>query len=190
MAMRHLSIARAQAKLYQERMVAFYSNKAAVPPCPCSQASDDFEETENPSGDRQTSSSNINLEPMLQDLPGELEGQTCCRDDILLQLRDRHQWQVEHMSQRPVMYNIVIIKGMHPATPDPHQLGIHVRLLIAFVHAEPFAEIQRLYPELIAIDEKGVTQPARDLWLKEAQESIKLAGASRLDENVWVSWSP
>lgn len=94
-------------------MVAFYSNKAAVPPCPCSQASDDFE-IENPSGDRQTSSSSIDLEPMLQDLPGELEGQTCCKDDVLLQLRDRHQWQVEHMSQRPVMYNIVIIKGMHP----------------------------------------------------------------------------
>ena len=60
--------------------------------------------------------------------------------------------------------------------------------LIPFRRAEPFAEIQRLYPELIAVDGKGVTQPSRDLWLKEAQESIRLAGASRLDENVWVGF--
>jgi hypothetical protein len=37
------------------------------------------------------------------------------------------------------------------------------------------------------VDAKGVVQPSRDLWLKEAEESIKLAGASKLGENVWVS---
>lgn len=53
-------------------------------------------------------------------------------------------------------------------------------------HLESFAEIQRLYPELIAVDAKGVVQPSRDLWLKEAEESIKLAGATGLGDNVWV----
>lgn len=94
-------------------MVSFYSNNAAVPKCPCNRASDDFGETEMlTSGVLQASVSDINLEPMLQDLPDELEGRVCCREDLLLQLRERRQWQVEHLSQRPVMYNVVVIKGM------------------------------------------------------------------------------
>lgn len=112
-------------------MVSFYSNKTAAPKCPCARASDDFEETEVQAfGDRQVPSNDINLEPMLQDLPGELEGQACCKDDVLLQLRERDQWQVEHKSQRPVMYNIVIIKGVFPSALA--SCGICVRLLIFF----------------------------------------------------------
>jgi hypothetical protein len=47
-------------------------------------------------------------------------------------------------------------------------------------------------PEFAGISERIVPAIAKladsggDLWLKEAQESIRLAGASRLDENVWV----
>lgn len=107
------SIARAQAKLYQERMVSFYSQKDCTPISPFTQPSDDFEETDN------TFNSNSELHctdgsqgPMIQDLPDELEGRSCSREDVLLQLRDRVQWQNDHMKQRPVMYNVVIIKGM------------------------------------------------------------------------------
>ena len=106
------SIARAQASLYEERMLSFYSNRSAAPKCPCSRASDDFEATDMPpAGASHASTSDINLEPMLQDLPDELEGQVCCRDDLLSQLRERERWQIEHMSQRPVMYNVIVIKG-------------------------------------------------------------------------------
>ena len=77
------------------------------------------------SGALQTSVSDINLEPMLQDLHDELEGRVCCRDDLLLQLRERKQWQVEHMTQRPVMYNVVVIKGMPLLiASEPKEIGL------------------------------------------------------------------
>lgn len=61
---------------------------------------------------------NGNQGPMVQDLPDELEGQPCSREDVLLQLRDRDQWQNDHMKQRPVMYNVVVIKGTSLPAPS------------------------------------------------------------------------
>ncbi|KAJ9127823.1 hypothetical protein QFC24_000107 [Naganishia onofrii] len=156
------SIARAQARLYQERLVSFYSDLQHPPVSPFCQPSDDFQGTEEVSAHGIHSSPNDNGNGhMIQDLPDEAEGQAYSTDDVLVQLRDREQWQNDHLRERPIMYNVVVIK-------------------------ESFAEIQQLYPELVGIDANGVTQPARDLWLKEAEESIKLAGASELGENIWL----
>lgn len=94
-------------------MESFYSQKDCSPISPCTRPSDDFEETE----DVIDSSSGLHCtdgfgSPMNQDLPDELEGRSCSKEDVLLQLRDRDQWQNDHMRQRPVMYNVVIIKGV------------------------------------------------------------------------------
>lgn len=95
--------------------MSFYSNKDSAPLSPFSRPSDDFEETENMlNSTDELPCTNIDQGPMVQDLPDEFEGQSCSREDVLLQLRDRDQWQNEHMKQRPVMYNVVIIKGTLP----------------------------------------------------------------------------
>ncbi|KAJ9125148.1 hypothetical protein QFC22_000102 [Naganishia vaughanmartiniae] len=156
------SIARAQARLYQERLVSFYSDLQVPPGSPFSQPSDKFQSVDEMSAQGiEPVLNDTETGKMVQDLPDGLEGQVYSADDLLLQLRDRKQWQNDHLRERPIMYNVVVIK-------------------------ESFAEIQRLYPELVGIDENGVTQPSRDLWLKEAEESIKLAGASELGENIWA----
>ncbi|KAJ9108767.1 hypothetical protein QFC21_000087 [Naganishia friedmannii] len=123
--------------------------------------SDDFQSAEELSAHGVHPPSENENGLMIQDLPDEAEGQAYFADDLLVQLRDREQWQNDHLRERPIMYNVVVIK-------------------------ESFAEIQRLYPELVGIDANGVIQPSRDLWLKEAEESIKLAGASELGENIWA----
>ncbi|KAJ9102948.1 hypothetical protein QFC19_004504 [Naganishia cerealis] len=155
------SIARAQAKLYQERLASFYSDLKAPPVSPYSRPCDDFQTSDASSTHEHAYSSNDSANvPMNQDLPDEVEGQAYSTDDLLLQLRDREQWQNDHLPERPIMYNVVVIK-------------------------ESFAEIQRYFPELVGTDANGASQPPRDLWVKEAEESIRLAGSSELGENVW-----
>lgn len=180
----HYSIARAQARLYQERLVSFYSDLHHPPASPFCQPSDDFQCTEELSARGIYPPPNDNENGhMIQDLPDEVEGQAYFKDDLLLQLRDREQWQNDHLRERPIMYNVVVIKGMFRCNVWKRLFN---RAQSLASHLESFAEIQRLYPELVGIDANGVTQPSRDLWLKEAEESIRLAGASELGENIWV----
>jgi hypothetical protein len=106
------SIARAQARLYQERLVSFYSDLQRPPVSPFCQPSDDFQGTEELSGHGVHPSPNDNGNGhMTQDLPDEAEGQAYSTDDVLVQLRDREQWQNDHLRERPIMYNVVVIKG-------------------------------------------------------------------------------
>lgn len=82
--------------------------------------------------------------------------------DVLVQAKLRDQWQQNHRAGLPIRYRVYIV-------------------------TESFSEIERQVPQLVEATKEGLIRPERDLFLREAAESTKLAGASMIAEGVWVS---
>lgn len=82
--------------------------------------------------------------------------------DVLVQAKLRDQWQETHRAAMPIRYRVYIV-------------------------TETFAEIERQMPQLVEATKEGLIRPVRDLHMREAVESTKLAGASMIAEGVWVS---
>ena len=82
--------------------------------------------------------------------------------DVLVQAKLRDQWQEAHRASMPIRYRVYIV-------------------------TETFAEIERQMPQLVEATKEGLVRPERDLHMREAVESTKLAGASMIADGVWVS---
>lgn len=82
--------------------------------------------------------------------------------DVLVQAKQRDQWQDRHRARLPIRYRVYIL-------------------------TQTFAEIEKQMPQLVEATVEGLIRPERDLQLREALESTKLSGASMIADGIWVS---
>jgi hypothetical protein len=92
--------------------------------------------------------------------PNEFEPKTFV--DVLVQAKQRDQWQDRHRARLPIRYRVYIL-------------------------TQTFAEIEKQMPQLVEATGEGLIRPERDLQLREALESTKLSGASMIADGIWVS---
>ena len=91
--------------------------------------------------------------------PNEFEPRTFV--DVLVQAKQRDQWQERHRARLPIRYRVYIL-------------------------TQTFAEIEKQMPQLVEATGEGLIRPERDLQLREALESTKLSGASMIADGIWV----
>jgi hypothetical protein len=92
--------------------------------------------------------------------PNDFEPKTFV--DVLVQAKQRDEWQDKHHGRMPIRYRVYII-------------------------TQTFAEIEKQMPQLVEATGEGLIRPERDLQLREALESTKLSGASMIADGIWVS---